>query len=88
MRWVVASSEVGGSFQVFVSSLAGYNIIMVLTNTWEPILPVWLLYVQSWPCFNVIHMVILISIYIFLPATRVSVVAEAICETTNQIGMA
>ena len=33
-------------------------------------------------------MVILISIYIFMPATWVSVVAEAIRETTNQIGMA
>ena len=33
-------------------------------------------------------MVILISIYIFMPATQVSVVAEAICETTNQIGVA
>ena len=33
-------------------------------------------------------MVIFISIYIFMPATRVSVVAEAIRETTNQVGMA
>ena len=73
----------GGSFQVFVSSLG------------------WLLWYsqalesqsyQSDFCRckadHDIHMVILISIYIFMPATRVSLVAEAIRETTNQIGMA
>ena len=33
-------------------------------------------------------MVIFISIYSFMPTTRVSVVAEAIREITNQVGMA
>ena len=69
------ASEVGGSFQVFVSSLgAGYKLNYG-THKHLRANPTSL---QSWPCFN----------NIFMPATGVSVVAKAIRETANQVGMA